>query len=152
MLVYINSWRCVEFYAVAVTRLLLFLNLNNSTVQKINILLLQFSHFFSDFNFFGLSTTDETWLVEMRIWCIKTGIVLILHYKRYQQKSDFQFSWIQRIDQEHLHIVFVIGQAFSQLDVWVSMALSRYIMIQMTHAFFREHSLQLHSYSQSDIV
>jgi hypothetical protein len=30
-------------------------------------------------NFFGLSTTQETWLVEMRIWCIKIGIVLVLH-------------------------------------------------------------------------
>jgi hypothetical protein len=37
-------------------------------------------HNFSDFNFFGLSTTDETSLVEMRIWCIKIGIVLVLHY------------------------------------------------------------------------
>jgi hypothetical protein len=31
-------------------------------------------------NFFDLSTTDETWLVEMRIWCIKIGIVLVLYY------------------------------------------------------------------------
>jgi hypothetical protein len=31
-------------------------------------------------NFFGLSTTEETWLVEMRIWCIKIGIVSVLHY------------------------------------------------------------------------
>jgi hypothetical protein len=23
--------------------------------------------------------TEETWLVEMRIWCIKIGIVLVLH-------------------------------------------------------------------------
>jgi hypothetical protein len=32
-------------------------------------------------NFFGLSTTEEIWLVEMRIWCIKIGIVLVLHPK-----------------------------------------------------------------------
>jgi hypothetical protein len=31
-------------------------------------------------NFFGLSTTEETLLVEMRIWCIKIGIVLVLHW------------------------------------------------------------------------
>jgi hypothetical protein len=30
-------------------------------------------------NFFGLSTTEETQVVEMRIWCIKIGIVLVLH-------------------------------------------------------------------------
>jgi hypothetical protein len=44
--------------------------------------------FFTPF-FFGLptfsgpSTTDETLLVEMRIWCIKIGIVLALHLKYY---------------------------------------------------------------------
>jgi hypothetical protein len=37
-------------------------------------------HNISDFNLFGLSTTDETLLVEMRIWCIKIGIVLVLHW------------------------------------------------------------------------
>ena len=36
--------------------------------------------FFSDFQLFGLSTTDETSLVEMRMWCIKIGIVLVLHH------------------------------------------------------------------------
>jgi hypothetical protein len=38
-----------------------------------------FTMFFSDFQLFGLSTTEETWLVEMRIWCIKIGIVLVLN-------------------------------------------------------------------------
>jgi hypothetical protein len=42
--------------------------------------LLQFSRFvFRISNFFGPSTTDETSLVEMRSWCIKIGIVLVLH-------------------------------------------------------------------------
>jgi hypothetical protein len=44
--------------------------------------LLQFSQFFRISNFFGLSTTDETWLVEMRIWCIKIGIVLVLYIRK----------------------------------------------------------------------
>jgi hypothetical protein len=36
---------------------------------------------FSDFQLFsGLSTTDETLVVEMRIWCIKIGNVFALHY------------------------------------------------------------------------
>jgi hypothetical protein len=30
-------------------------------------------------NFFDPSTTEETYVVEMRIWCIKIGIVLVLH-------------------------------------------------------------------------
>ena len=38
--------------------------------------------FFSTSNFFGPSTTDETSLVEMRIWCIKIGIVLTLHIEK----------------------------------------------------------------------
>jgi hypothetical protein len=38
-------------------------------------------------NFFGLSTTDETWLVEMRIWCIKIGIVLVLHFNPWVEAS-----------------------------------------------------------------
>ena len=44
-------------------------------------------HNFSDFNFFGLSTTDETWLVEMRIWCIKIGNVLVLHLNPWVEAS-----------------------------------------------------------------
>jgi hypothetical protein len=41
---------------------------------------LHFSQFFfSTSNFFGPSTTEETSLVEMCIWCIKIGIVLTLH-------------------------------------------------------------------------
>jgi hypothetical protein len=39
---------------------------------------LQFSQFFFRISdFFGLYTTEETYLVEMRIWCIKIGIVLV---------------------------------------------------------------------------
>jgi hypothetical protein len=34
-------------------------------------------HIFWISNFFGLSITEETLLVEMRIWCIKIGIVLV---------------------------------------------------------------------------
>jgi hypothetical protein len=40
---------------------------------------IQFLPFFRISNFFGLSTTDETLVDEMRIWCIKIGIVLVLH-------------------------------------------------------------------------
>jgi hypothetical protein len=37
--------------------------------------------FFLLSNFFDLSITEETLFVEMRIWCIKTGIVLFLQLK-----------------------------------------------------------------------
>ena len=49
---------------------------------------LHFSQFFfSTSNFFGSSTTDETSLVEMRIWCIKIGIVLTLHFNPWVEAS-----------------------------------------------------------------
>jgi hypothetical protein len=35
--------------------------------------------FFRISNFFVPSITEETWVVEMCIWCIKIGIVLVLH-------------------------------------------------------------------------
>jgi hypothetical protein len=41
--------------------------------------LLQFSHFFRISNFFGLSLTEDTLLVKMRIWCIKICFVLVFH-------------------------------------------------------------------------
>jgi hypothetical protein len=37
--------------------------------------------------YFGLSTTEETWLVEMRIWCIKIGIILVLHFNPWVEAS-----------------------------------------------------------------
>ena len=45
--------------------------------------------FFSTSNFFGPSTTDETSLVEMRIWCIQIGIVhvLTLHFNPWVEAS-----------------------------------------------------------------
>ena len=46
-----------------------------------------FVNFFSTSNFFGSSTTDETSLVEMRIWCIKIGIVLTLHFNPWVEAS-----------------------------------------------------------------
>jgi hypothetical protein len=43
-----------------------------------------FTIFFRISNFFGLSTTEE---VEMRIWCIKIGIVLVLHFNPWVEAS-----------------------------------------------------------------
>ena len=52
--------------------------------------LFTFHIFFRTSNFFDPSTTDETSLVEMRIWCIKIGIVLTLHLPRLS-RSAFKF-------------------------------------------------------------
>jgi hypothetical protein len=38
-------------------------------------------------NFFGLSITEETLLVEMRIWCINIGIVLFLDFNPWVEAS-----------------------------------------------------------------
>jgi hypothetical protein len=43
-------------------------------------LLHSFHNCFRISNFFCLSTTEETWVVEMRIWCIKICIVLVLRF------------------------------------------------------------------------
>jgi hypothetical protein len=39
-----------------------------------------FHNYFRISNFFGLSTTEVTELIEMHIWCIKIGTVLVLHF------------------------------------------------------------------------
>jgi hypothetical protein len=39
-----------------------------------------FVFFFQISNFFDPSITEETWIVEIRIWCIKIGIVLVLWF------------------------------------------------------------------------
>jgi hypothetical protein len=52
-----------------------------------------FTIFFRISNFFGLST----WLVEMCIWCIKIGIVLVLHLKRIKRN--------QTICMQHVYIL-----------------------------------------------
>jgi cbb3-type cytochrome oxidase subunit 1 len=46
-----------------------------------------FTIFCSISNFFGPSTTEETLLVEMHIWCIKIGIVLALHFNPWVEAS-----------------------------------------------------------------
>jgi hypothetical protein len=43
--------------------------------------------FFWISKYFDLSITEETWLVEMRIWYIKIGIVLVLHFNPWVEDS-----------------------------------------------------------------
>jgi hypothetical protein len=51
-----------------------------------SLALLHFSQFIRLSKFFGLSISEETLLVEMRIWCIKIGIVLVLHDDKMQSR------------------------------------------------------------------
>jgi hypothetical protein len=37
--------------------------------------------------FFDLNITEEIWVVEMRIWCIKIGNVLVLHFNTWVEAS-----------------------------------------------------------------
>jgi hypothetical protein len=46
-----------------------------------------FTFFFRISNFFDLSIAEETWIVEMRIWCIKIGNVLVLHFNPWVEVS-----------------------------------------------------------------
>jgi hypothetical protein len=46
-----------------------------------------FSIFFGFQTFFGLIITEDTLLVEMRIWCNKIGIVLVLHFNPWVEAS-----------------------------------------------------------------
>jgi hypothetical protein len=62
----------------------------------------QFSLFFRISNFFDLGITEETWVVEMCIWCIKSGSVLIISFtyrsNYYVVKiTDYPFFTIERI-------------------------------------------------------
>jgi hypothetical protein len=38
-------------------------------------------------NFFDLSITEETWVVEMRIWCIKIINIFVLHFNSWVEAS-----------------------------------------------------------------
>jgi uncharacterized MAPEG superfamily protein len=46
-------------------------------------LIYSFRNVFRISGFFGLGVAEETWVVEVHIWCIKIGIVLVLHIKNY---------------------------------------------------------------------
>jgi hypothetical protein len=53
--------------------------------------LFQFSHFFFQIsNFFNLSITEETWVVEMHIWCIKIVNILVLHVTFFKCSNIFK--------------------------------------------------------------
>jgi hypothetical protein len=59
----------------------------------------QFLVFYSRIsNFLDLSITEETWVVEMQIWWIKIGNVLVLHSGEDRQTDDGQ----QAIRNAHL--------------------------------------------------
>jgi hypothetical protein len=49
-------------------------------------------------NFFGLSITEETLLVEIRIWCIKIGIVLVLHELLVTSNLTGSFKYISKLN------------------------------------------------------
>jgi hypothetical protein len=50
-------------------------------------LIYSFHDVFRISNFFGLRITEETKVVEMHIWCIKIGIVLVLHFNPWVKAS-----------------------------------------------------------------
>jgi hypothetical protein len=73
---FISKWRIISLWHSSILwRIWLnFMALFLVFIQR----LFQFSHFFPISNFFGLSITEETWVVEMRIWCMKIVNILVL--------------------------------------------------------------------------
>jgi hypothetical protein len=62
--------------------------MHSSTLRRIWLNLMPLFSFFGSFtdfnifwisNFLGLKSQKRLFLVEMRMWCIKVGIVLVLH-------------------------------------------------------------------------
>jgi hypothetical protein len=73
-----------RFVTTTFSPLVEFAGISNTAVRRDDCIcffqLVYSFHIFSRIsNFFVLSTTEETWIVEMRIWCIKICILLILH-------------------------------------------------------------------------
>jgi hypothetical protein len=62
--------------------------------------------FFRISNFFGLSTTEETWFVEMRIWCIRIDIVLVLHLKMWIHCKRVHWFTVIAQNRSKRHIFF----------------------------------------------
>jgi hypothetical protein len=64
--------------------------------------LFQFSLFFRISNYFDLSITEETWVVEIRIWCIKIVNVLVLHFETITFYSS-ENNW-RKHKHKHTHV------------------------------------------------
>jgi hypothetical protein len=85
--------------------------------------LIQFSHFFLRiFNFFGVVVAGGTWVVKMRIWCIKIGIVLVLHatYAVTRDVSFIRFHQKDRLIQSPLTLRKGIRRTYSNPDPYWS--------------------------------
>jgi hypothetical protein len=81
----VKETRFTSLYGLAIDTLSFFIltyksACNKDDLEQSNMIVI---YFFGLPTFSGPSTTDETLLVEMRIWCIKIGIVLALHYIQY---------------------------------------------------------------------
>jgi hypothetical protein len=52
----------------------------------------------SDFQLFYASITEAIWFIEMRIWCIKIGIVLVQHIEKQSWRCDPVYHTIMSRD------------------------------------------------------
>jgi hypothetical protein len=63
--------------------------------------------FFMIYNFFGPSTTEETSVVEMRIRCIKIGIILVLHYTECRKVKSYSTDRLLILDKSlPFHVLY----------------------------------------------
>jgi hypothetical protein len=71
--------------------------------------------------FFYLSITEETWVVEMRIWCIKIVNLLVLHYNDVICQHEFYIVKYMQSDVFHTNCLTV----FDSLNVALSWSWNR---------------------------
>jgi hypothetical protein len=81
--------------------------------------LVQFSQFFFFWisNFFDLSITGETWVVEMSIWCIKIVNVSVLHSRGYVKTTLREILVV-------IYVCSIFPSLFIMKDQIISMKLS----------------------------
>jgi hypothetical protein len=75
------------------------------------------SFFFRISNFFDLRITKETWAVEMHIWCIKIGNVLVLNTDILREEEDVMKDmghWGSTLTQLRKGDIFIVPQLLWQ--------------------------------------
>jgi hypothetical protein len=88
----LNCQEKCKFYKF-ISKLRIIFLMHSSSLRRIWLLFMAFLLFLLAFwqlslfprisNSFGMNITEETWVIEMCIWCIKIGIVLVLHLMYY---------------------------------------------------------------------
>jgi hypothetical protein len=96
-------------------------------------------------NFFSLSNTEETWVVEMRIWSIKIGVVLILHFNQWVEAS---VGGLQVPEGFYSPIDKYLGTCL-KISIWIKISRLIYLLIIYV---FTPRSRIFHSYGDVTVA